>query len=162
MATSDQYALGLVETRGLVAAIEAADAMAKSSQVKILCVENTVAAYMTVQISGETAAVRTAVEAGVVAASSVGEVVASHVIARPSLDVYRLQQMEQRANAKPEVKGPGTRASSPKKRSGKIESMTVRELRALARQTPGLSIQGREIARANKKQLVNALLNSND
>jgi len=162
MATKDQYALGLVETRGLVAAIEAADAMTKAAQVKLLGVENTVAAYITVQISGETAAVRSAVDAGVSAASRVGEVIGSHVIPRPSRSVSVLQNAEH-PDKKPTPAAKSTaQHSSTRKRSTSIESMTVRELRALARRTAGLTIQGREIARANKKQLLDALLNSSE
>ena len=74
MAAKDHNALGLIETRGLVAAIEAADAMAKAADVRILGVENTVAAYMTVQVSGETSARQAAVAAGVIAAARGGEV----------------------------------------------------------------------------------------
>ncbi len=162
MAAKDHNALGLIETRGLVAAIEAADAMAKAADVRILGVENTVAAYMTVQVSGETAAVQAAVDAGVIAASQVGEVIASHVIPRPSRSVFRLQRMESPEKTYRADTESVTHKASTRLRSGKIESLTVREMRALARRTPGLSIQGREIARANKRQLVHALLNSND
>lgn len=80
-------ALGLVETRGLIGAIEAADAMCKAANVKLIGREKTNPALITVQIIGETAAVKTAVEAGAAAAARVGELVSTHVIPRPDLQL---------------------------------------------------------------------------
>jgi len=130
--------------------------------VKIIGVENTVAAYMTVQISGETAAGRAAVDAGIAAASRVGEVIASHVIPRPSREIAELQKFDHPEIGLANVADPSPRKIRTRREPRDIESMTVRELRAVARRTKGLSIQGREIARASKKQLLDALLNSND
>ena len=76
-------ALGLVETRGLVAAIEAADAMVKAANVKIVGKEVTKAALITIKVTGDVAAVKAAVEAGAEAAKRVGELVAIHVIPQP-------------------------------------------------------------------------------
>ena len=78
-----ERALGLVETRGLVAALEAADAMMKAANVVCIGKEVTDAALVTIKITGEVAAVRSAVEAGKAAAAKVGEVVSTHIIARP-------------------------------------------------------------------------------
>lgn len=78
-----ERALGLVETRGLVAALEAADAMMKAANVVCIGKEVTDAALVTIKITGEVAAVRSAVEAGRAAAAKVGEVVSTHIIARP-------------------------------------------------------------------------------
>ncbi len=78
-----ERALGLVETRGLVAALEAADAMMKAANVVCIGKEVTDAALVTIKITGEVAAVRSAVEAGKAAAAKVGEVVATHIIPRP-------------------------------------------------------------------------------
>lgn len=75
-------ALGLVETRGLVAAIEAADAMVKTSNVRLIGKERTDPAMITIKIIGETAAVRSAVEAGAAAAQKIGQLVSKHVIPR--------------------------------------------------------------------------------
>lgn len=77
------YALGLIETKGLIAAIEACDAAAKAAAVVISSAELTDAALVTVKIEGELGAVQAAVEAGTYAAQRVGEVLASHVIPRP-------------------------------------------------------------------------------
>ncbi|MDZ7267263.1 MAG: BMC domain-containing protein [candidate division KSB1 bacterium] len=79
-------ALGLLETRGLVAALEAADAMVKAAQVVLVGLETTDAALVTIKVVGEVGAVRAAVEAGRVAAAKVGEVVATHIIPNPHFE----------------------------------------------------------------------------
>jgi len=76
-------AFGLVETRGLVAAIEAADAMVKTSNITLIGKERTDPAMITIKIVGDVAAVKSAVEAGAEAARKVGEVVATHIIPQP-------------------------------------------------------------------------------
>ena len=76
-------ALGMVETRGLVASIEAADAMVKAAKVQLIGKERADAGLMTILIVGETAAVKSAVDAGAAAAKRVGEVVSIHIIPRP-------------------------------------------------------------------------------
>ena len=79
-----EYALGLIETKGLVGAIEAADAMVKAANVRLIGKERVDAALITVKVVGETAAVRSAVDAGAAAAKRVGELISSHVIPRPA------------------------------------------------------------------------------
>lgn len=76
-------ALGLLETQGLVAVIEGADAMVKAASVEIVGKEKIGAAHVTVMIRGDVAAVKAAIDAGKAAAEKVGKVVAAHVIARP-------------------------------------------------------------------------------
>jgi len=78
-----QLALGLIETKGLVGAIEAADAMLKAANVKLVGKEKITAALVTVKIVGEVAAVKSAVDAGAAAAQRVGQLVSVHVIPRP-------------------------------------------------------------------------------
>jgi ethanolamine utilization protein EutM len=73
----------MVETRGLVAAVEAADAMVKAAQVTLVARQLVGDGLVTVIIRGEVGAVKTAVEAGATAAQRVGELVSQHVIARP-------------------------------------------------------------------------------
>jgi microcompartment protein CcmL/EutN len=80
-------ALGMVETRGLVASIEAADAMVKAANVQLLGKEKITAGLVTILIVGETAAVKSAVDAGAAAAQRVGELVSVHVIPRPHSEV---------------------------------------------------------------------------
>ena len=78
-----EYALGLIETRGLIGAIEAADAATKAADVKLVGRERADAGLMTIKIIGDVAAVRAAVDAGAAAAQRVGELVSVHVIPRP-------------------------------------------------------------------------------
>jgi ethanolamine utilization protein EutM len=80
-------ALGLIETRGLVGAIEAADAMVKAARVTLLRKEISGAGLVTVMVRGEVGAVKAATEAGAAGARRVGELVAVHVIPRPAADV---------------------------------------------------------------------------
>jgi len=80
-------ALGMVECRGLVAMIEAADAMVKTANVRLVGYEKVDAGLVTAIVRGEVGAVRAAVEAGAAAASRIGEVVATHIIARPHEDL---------------------------------------------------------------------------
>ena len=83
-------ALGMVETRGLVASIEAADAMSKVAYVQLLCQEEIGGGYVTVMVRGEVGAVQSAVDAGVAAAKRAGELVTAYVIARPHRSVEKL------------------------------------------------------------------------
>ncbi len=80
-------ALGLVETRGLVGAIEAADAMVKAANVVLIGSEYVGGGYVTVMVRGDVGAVKAATDAGAAAAKRVGEVVSVHVIPRPHADV---------------------------------------------------------------------------
>lgn len=80
-------ALGIIETRGLVAMIEATDAMVKSANVEILGTEKIGSGLVSVMVTGEVGAVKAAVEAGAESAQRLGEVVAVHVIARPSEEI---------------------------------------------------------------------------
>ena len=76
-------ALGMVETRGLVAMIEASDAMVKAAKVTLVGWEKIGSGYVTVMIRGDLAAVKTATDAGAAAARRVGELISVHVIAQP-------------------------------------------------------------------------------
>lgn len=80
---SGQMALGMIETRGLVAAIEAADAMVKAASVTIVGQTKAGGGLVSILVRGEVGAVKAAADAGAVAANKVGEVVAVHVIPRP-------------------------------------------------------------------------------
>ena len=85
-----QEALGMVETRGLVAAIEAADSMLKAANVTLIGTEKIGSGLVSVMVRGDVGAVKAAVEAGSAAATSLGEVIATHVIPRPHADVEKL------------------------------------------------------------------------
>ena len=79
-----QDALGFIETKGLVALIEACDAMSKAANVDILKKVNIGGAYVTAIVRGDVGSVRAAIEAGAAAASQTGELVSSHIIPRPA------------------------------------------------------------------------------
>lgn len=83
-------ALGLIETIGLIGAIEAADAMVKAANVKLISKEKSTGALVTVKIIGEVAAVRSAVDAGAAAAQRVGRLVGTHIIPRPADEIEDL------------------------------------------------------------------------
>ena len=83
-------ALGMIETRGLVAAIEAADAMVKAANVTLIGSEKIGSGLVSVMVRGDVGAVKAAVEAGGAAAARLGEVIATHVIPRPHADVDKL------------------------------------------------------------------------
>ena len=83
-------ALGMIETRGLTAAIEAADAMTKAAEVTLVGTEKIGSGLVTVMVRGDVGAVKAAVEAGACAAQNVGEVVSTHVIPRPHASVDEL------------------------------------------------------------------------
>ena len=85
-----QQALGMVVTRGLTAAIEAADAMIKSAEVTLVGTEKIGSGLVTVMVRGDVGAVKAATEAGSAAASRLGELVAVHVIPRPHNDVEKI------------------------------------------------------------------------
>ena len=86
----NQEALGMVETRGLVAAIEAADAMVKAANVVLIGTEKIGSGLVSVMVRGDVGAVKAATEAGGNAAARLGEVVATHVIPRPHGDVEKI------------------------------------------------------------------------
>ena len=83
-------ALGMVETRGLVAAIEAADAMVKAANVVLIGTEKIGSGLVSVMIRGDVGAVKAATEAGANAAQNLGEIIVVHVIPRPHSDVEKI------------------------------------------------------------------------
>ncbi len=85
--TIQMIALGMIETKGLVGAIEAADAMVKAANVKLIGKEYIGGGYVTVMVRGDVGAVKAATDAGAAAAQRVGELVSVHVIPRPHSDV---------------------------------------------------------------------------
>jgi ethanolamine utilization protein EutM len=92
-------ALGMVETRGLVGAIEAADAMVKAANVVLIGSEYVGGGYVTVMVRGDVGAVKAATDAGAAAARRVGELVSVHVIPRPHGDVEMILPQNSRGNS---------------------------------------------------------------
>lgn len=85
-----QEALGMIETRGLVASIEAADAMAKAAEVQLIGTEKIGSGLVTIMVRGDVGAVKAATEVGAQAATRLGELIAVHVIPRPHEDVDKI------------------------------------------------------------------------
>src|SRR5512141_2849882 len=83
-------ALGMIETKGLIAAIEAADAMVKTANVQLVGKEYIGAGYVTIMVRGDVGAVKAATDAGAAAARRVGELIAVHVIPRPDDEVEKI------------------------------------------------------------------------
>ncbi|MCF6366926.1 MAG: BMC domain-containing protein [Bacteroidales bacterium] len=81
--SDNSLALGMIESRGFVAMVEASDAMVKAAKVELIGYEQIGGGYVTAIVRGDVASVRAAVDAGVRAAEKVGEIVSSHVIPRP-------------------------------------------------------------------------------
>lgn len=181
-----EYALGLIETRGLIGAIEAADAMVKAANVRLIGKERVDAALITVKIAGETAAVRSAVDAGAAAAERVGELISSHVIPRPADPIEELifanasitkealegdlspatvafqVQKEKREEEEDTIvsaeESPEPSSENEAQYLHQLQAMTVPQLRSFARKVEGLTIFGRQISRASKEQLISELM----
>ena len=83
-------ALGMIETKGLIGAVEAADAMVKTANVVLVGTEYIGAGYVTVMVRGDVGAVKAATDAGAAAARRVGELVSVHVIPRPHTEVEKI------------------------------------------------------------------------
>ena len=98
-------ALGMVETKGLIGSIEAADAMVKAANVVLVGKEYIGAGYVTVMVRGDVGAVKAATDAGAAAARRVGELVAAHVIARPDVELERILPRNRGSDA---VKAPAS------------------------------------------------------
>ena len=138
-------ALGLLETRGLVGAIEAADAGTKAAAVEFAGSEYADAGLVTVYFRGSVAAVRAAVDAGAAGAERVGEVVSVHVIPQPHSDLDIISNVSTESDMPPE------RATVDPAR---LKSMRVVELRKAARRVREFPIKGRELARANREEIL--------
>jgi ethanolamine utilization protein EutM len=145
-------ALGLIETRGLVGAIEAADAGAKAANVRLLGTERADAGLVTVKFLGEVAAVKAAVDAGGAAAQRVGQLVAMHVIPRPHDDLGIVAEDDE---------APDAPVSSERLDIARLEQMKVVELRAVARRTASFPLKGRDVARASRDELLGAFKSLN-
>lgn len=137
-----EQALGLVETRGLVGAIEAADAGVKAAPVKLLSLERTDPALITVLFAGDTAAVKAAVDAAAASAERVGHLVAVHVIPRPYPGLEMMSDQAEGGAAG------GPPANTP------LAELKVVDLRHRARQIPAFPLKGRALSTANREELL--------
>ena len=96
-------ALGMIEARSFPSMVEAADAMVKAAKVELVSMEKTGGGYVTAVVRGDVAAVKAAVDAGVRGAEKVGEVIATHVIARPHVNIDLVLPLGRQAEAEEEV-----------------------------------------------------------
>ena len=96
-------ALGMIETRGMIALIEASDAMVKAAKVELVSYEKTGGGFVTAVVRGDVAAVKAAVDAGVRGAEKVGEVISTHVIARPHLNIDLVLPLGREESAREEI-----------------------------------------------------------
>ena len=143
-------ALGLIETRGLIGAIEAGDAGVKSAPVELVKVEYAQAALVTVCFQGDVAAVKAAVDAGAAAAERVGELVSAHVIPRPHEDLDRIAGDGAAPVGGKAVAGSVSVAAD----SGNLMLMKVVELRRAARNVENFPLRGRMLARASRDEIL--------
>ena len=136
-------ALGMIETKGLVASIEAADSMVKAANVRLLDKTLVGGGLVTVMVIGDVGAVKAATDAGAAAAERVGELISVHVIPRPHLELSGIL-----TDVCPQGK------KEPDAALSELQEMTVVNLRHYARQIEGLGIAGRDISKANKETLL--------
>jgi microcompartment protein CcmL/EutN len=139
-----EYALGMIETRGLVSAVEAADTMTKTAEVHLLGYELATGGLTCVKIIGEVAAVKSAIEAAANRSAQVGELISVHVIPRPHSEVESIIS---------DITPPLS-SVKPVKKALSLDTLSVSELRKIARTMEGIGITGREISKANKQKLI--------
>ncbi len=156
-----EYALGMIETKGLVAAIEAADAACKAANVKLVGKEYIGGGYVTIKVIGEVAAVKAAVDAGAAAAQRVGELVSVHVIPRPidELEMLIYPEKYEVPPGKPQVDPDELHeAKSPDELRSYLEGLSVMRLRSIARKIKEIGLTGREISKATKEELIDKII----
>jgi microcompartment protein CcmL/EutN len=181
-------ALGMIETKGLVAAVEAADAMVKAANVWLIGKVHVGGGLVTVMVRGDVGAVKAATDAGAAAADRVGELISVHVIARPHEELeqilpgredktpapikttvpeIRVKPAAPITEKKAEAVKPAVRSkeSGAKKKpigaNADIDSMSVVQLRKYARSLKEFPIEGREISKANKATLLGLIKKHN-
>ena len=164
-------ALGMIETRGLVASVEAADAMVKAANVSLRCKVQVGGGLVTVMVQGDVGAVKAAVDAGAAAAERVGELISVHVIPRPHEEVdwmldppfgERAQPSEPPApepelEPEPEIEPEPDEASPADLTDDALAHLPVVKLRAAAREMGLTSLTRREIRFAKKEELLAAI-----
>jgi len=174
-----EEALGMIETKGLVASIEAADSMVKAANVRLIGKVHIGGGYVTVMVRGDVAAVKAAVDAGTAAAKRTGEFISVHVIPRPhseveailpeepglKKDLHKNTEEDPDNSATQKVKPAEVKTVSVSNEDGsdvqgsmrELDKKSVPELRKIAREFNDLTIAGREISKANKSKLLDEL-----
>lgn len=177
-------ALGLIETKGLVASVEAADAMVKSANVVLTGRVRVGGGLVTIMVRGDVGAVKAAIDAGAAAAARVGELISVHVIPRPHEEIEKIlesiikpklveeEKLEAKSEEKPKAKSKENKMEDSKalqdmnllvqdKGLGgvmkELNTWSVMELRKFARVFKDLSIAKIQITNANKRTLVDEI-----
>jgi microcompartment protein CcmL/EutN len=133
-------ALGLVETRGLVASIEAADAMLKASRVRLVGKERALAGLITIVVVGDVAAVKASVDAGAAAAQRVGELVSVHIIPKPDVQIKNILPIDDVKKSFTTEKIIEQEPSKPDKKIIK-EKIVKKEIKATPKVKPGTPVK---------------------
>lgn len=172
-------ALGMIETKGLVGSIEAADAMVKAANVRLIGKTLVGGGLVTVMVTGDVGAVKAATDAGAAAAARVGDLISIHVIPRPHSDVAWMlsgngkpveTSVEKQEASKAEIKEEPVVTAEIKEEPTEpaettmvpledLEKMNVGNLRHYARQLEGISLTGREVSKATKEILLKEIKN---
>lgn len=165
-------ALGMIETRGLVASVEAADAMLKAADVTLQCKEYSGGGLVSVMVRGDVGAVKAATDAGAAAAERVGELVSVHVISRPHGDVETILDRVHPEETDEGPEGPGGGSDEEPMQSSEsidekletssvlldeIGSKSIAELRNLARKLGIDTLTRKQIRSARKDVLVDGI-----
>lgn len=173
-----QEAAGFIETFGFVPAIEAADVCVKTANVRLFARHYSGAGLVTIIIRGDVGAVKAAIEAGTIAADRVGQVITSHVIARPGSELDSLlcsyvqapveavpvkatetvTERPARAKAKSSVNPAQTGKESAVPTEAELSGQKTVNLRNMARQLSGFPMSKQEIKFANKATLISAII----
>ncbi|NKB66280.1 MAG: BMC domain-containing protein [Candidatus Latescibacteria bacterium] len=152
------FAIGLIETRGLVPIIAAADAAAKAADVQLEGCERIGGGLVVLRFRGDVASVQAAVLAAEQAARRLGEVVSVHVIPGPHPDLMQMldggDDAEAKASPVPRAETQSSAAEKAELTLEQIRALPVTRLRQLARRTPGIGLKGRQISRANRQSLI--------
>lgn len=152
-----QQALGFIETKGMVGAIEAADAMVKAADVSLIGKELIGGDLVTVIVKGDVGAVKAATDAGAAVVQQVGELISVHVIPRPHEDIDILLP-KQSFSDQSDTFQKDEKLVLNEITTDTLQSLSVEQLREVARKTKGIAIHGRQISRAGKDQLIDEII----
>ncbi|EUJ36987.1 BMC domain-containing protein [Brochothrix campestris] len=157
----ENRALGLIEVRGYLGAVAAADATVKAAEVELIQAEVISGGLTTIQVMGDVGAVTAGIESGRMAAEALGCLVASHVIARLDAETQQLIVKKQPDVAK---KQPDVVATTPKRvfAYDQLKQLKVEQLRKMALKNQVKRIKKGDIKFANKQTLIDALLAHNE
>lgn len=161
-------AIGMIETKGLVASIEAADAMIKAANVRLLDRTIVGGGLVTVMVTGDVGAVKAATDAGAAAAARVGELISVHVIPRPASGTDAMfgtpapkeqapAQLQAQQILQLEAPKPETPAAQPHKSPEELETMPVTELRHYLRSRRFVNLPNKMIKFAKRGELLSAI-----